>query len=128
MEEGLKSRIILILGIIAAIFFISTISSCMDARRIRAAKNKEMFTRIDLEEKAEKFNSERSALDEKIKKLERSLEEVRLELNKTKESFLQQQVSTKSLTEELEKLTKLKEALEENLKEALVGKPPKKVK
>jgi len=128
MEEGLKSRIILILGILAAIFFISTLNSCMDARRWKKDRDSEKSTRFDLEARAQKFESDKASLEERIRKLDKSAEDIKAELNKTKESLLQQQAANKNLTEELEKVTKLKEALEENLKEALVGKSPKRSK
>jgi len=121
MEEGIKSRLILILAILTAIFFLTSVSSCMDSRRQRTSRYKEMSTRMGLEEKAEKFNSERAALSDKIKELEKNLGSQKGELEKTKEALSQQQLANRSLTEELEKVNKLKEALEENLKEALVS-------
>jgi septal ring factor EnvC (AmiA/AmiB activator) len=128
MEEGIKSRTILILAILTAIFFISSMNSCMDARRWKKDRDSEKSTRFDLEARAQKFDSEKAGLEDRIRKSEKSLEDVRAELNKTKEALLQEQAQNKNLAVELEKMTKLKEALEENLKEALVGKPPKKTK
>ena len=128
MEEGIKSRIILILAILTAIFFIATLNSCMDARRWKKDRDSEKSTRFDLEARAQKFESEKSALEDKVRKSDKSVEEAKAELSKTKEALLQQQAANKNLTEELEKVTKLKDALEENLKEALVGKSPKRTK
>ena len=128
MEEGLKSRIILILAILTAIFFIATMNSCMDARRWKKDRDGEKSTRFDLEARAQKFDSEKAGLEDRVRKLEKFLEDGKAELNKTKEALLQEQKENKNLAEELEKVTRLKETLEENLKEALVGKSPKKTK
>ncbi|MDD4908641.1 MAG: hypothetical protein PHJ00_06235 [Candidatus Omnitrophica bacterium] len=128
MEEGLKNRIILILGILTAIFFISTLNSCMDARRWKKDRDSEKSTRFDLEARAQKFESEKAAFEDRIRKLDKSADSIKAELEKTRETLLQYQAANKNLTEELEKVTKLKEALEENLKEALVGKPSKRSK
>lgn len=128
MEEGIKSRIILILAILTVIFFIASINSCMDARRWKNDRDSEKSTRFDLEARAQKFDSEKGSLEDRIRKEEKILEDEKAELNKTKEALLQEQSTNKNLTEELEKVTRLKETLEDNLKEALVGKSPKKTK
>lgn len=120
MEENIKDKIILILGILAVIFFIGTIGSCNSARLQKIGRDKEMITRLDLEEKMAKFTQDKSAIEEKAKASEKKLEEekaARQELNK---ALIQEQLINKSLKEEMEKIIKLKEALESDLKEALV--------
>lgn len=120
MEESIRNRLILILAISTAIFFIGTVSSCGNARRQRVARDKEMAVRLDLEEKMSKFNQEKAALEAKMGSLAQGLEEEKAAHQATKKALLQEQLQNQSLKEELQKVVKLKEALEEDLKEALV--------
>ncbi|MDD4899299.1 MAG: hypothetical protein PHT31_01325 [Candidatus Omnitrophica bacterium] len=120
MEESLKNRVIIILAVLAAIFFLGTISSCGNAVRQKRARDKEMATRLDLEEKMSKFNQEKLGLETKITALSQQVEEEKTALETTKKALLQEQLVGQSLKEELQKVTKLKEALEEDLKDALI--------
>lgn len=127
MEESLKNRIILILGILTVIFFIGFVNSCNNAYRQKTARDKEMSSRLDLEEKMSKFSQEKLALEDKAKAKEKELEEENAAHQATKKALVQEQLVNQSLKDELAKVTKLKEALEEDLKEALVsGKKSKK--
>jgi len=120
MEEAIKNRIILILSILSAIFFISTVGSCNNAFRQRAARDKEMISRLDLEEKMSKFSQEKTAMGDKIKAATKQLEEEQASHQATKKILVQEQLVNQSIKDELAKVTKLKETLEEALKEALV--------
>ena len=120
MEESLKNRFILILSILAAIFFIGTISSCNSSLRNKSARNKEMAARLDLEEKMSKFNQDKTAIEKQLAAVIQQLNEEKAGHQVSKNALLQEQLVNQSLREELQKLTKLKEALEEDLKEALV--------
>jgi len=120
MEETIKNRIILILAILSAIFFIGTVSSCSNAYRQKTARDKEMATRLDLEEKMSKFSQEKTTLEEKLKTRDKELEAAKAGHEATKKALVQEQLVNQSLKEELQKITKLKETLEEDLKEALV--------
>lgn len=115
MEEGLKSRIILILAIFCLILIIGNISSCSEAMRQRAARDKEMFSRLDTEERASKYTNEKAALEKQI-------EEDKAAIEALKKEAAQEQLANQSLKEEIQKVTQLKAALEEDLKEALVKK------
>lgn len=120
MEESLKSRIILILSILVIIFLVGAVGSCNNARQLKTSRDKEMVTRLDLEEKMSKFTQEKSSAEKQINSISQALEQEKQALEATKKDLLQEQLMNKSLTEELEKLTKLKEKLEEDLKEALI--------
>lgn len=120
MEESIKNRVILILIVINAIFFILAIGSCNDSRIQRKSKERERASRLDVEEKMTKSTQEKTNLEESFKKCQQVLDEEKVQLETTKKALLQEQLVNKSLKEELEKITKLKEALEEDLKEALV--------
>lgn len=120
MEEGLKNRVILILSILTLIFFIGTVGSCGNASRLKSSRDKEMATRLDLEEKMSKFAQEKAGIEENLKSANQGLEEEKAAHQATKKALLQEQLVNQSLKEELQKVVKLKEALEEDLKEALV--------
>ncbi len=125
----MKNRIILILAILNAIFFISTLNSCSNAIRQKAGRDKEMVSRLDLEEKMNKFSQEKATLQENLKLKEDELEKEKAVHQVTKNTLMQEQLVSQSLKEEIQKITKLKDALEENLKEVLIkagtGKPKK---
>jgi len=120
MEESLKNRIIIALVILALIFLIGMIKSCSDSGRYKINGSNEMRTRIDCEEKLNNFSKEKAAMENKANAATQSLEEERAALAATKKALLQEQLVSQSLKEEIEKITKLKEALEEDLKEVLV--------
>jgi len=121
MEESFKNRIILILAILNIIFFLSLISSCSNVYRQKGARDKEMATRLDLEEKINKFLQDKNTVEEKLKTVDTALEEEKAAHQATKKALVQEQLVNHDLKEELAKLTELKDALEEDLKEALVS-------
>ncbi|TRZ96481.1 hypothetical protein D4R78_00615 [bacterium] len=121
MDESFKNRAILILIILTAIFFVSTVSSCSNAHRQKISRDKEMATRLDREEKLNKLEQEKAGVDAKSNSLSQALEEEKAAHQVTKKSLVQEQLVNQSLKEELQKVTKLKEVLEEDLKEALVA-------
>jgi len=128
MDEGFKNRVILILIVLTAIFFLSTVSSCSNAHRQKISRDKEMATRLDREEKLNKLEQEKAGVAAKLNSLSQALEEEKAAHQETKKSLTQEQLANQSLKEELQKVTKLKEALEEDLKEALVAGKAKKSK
>jgi len=126
MEENIKNRVILILAVLAIILSVGTISSCGNAQRQKFSRDKEMATRLDVEERLNKALQEKTDLGTKAGDLARALEEEKTAHQASKKSLAQEQLINQSLKEELDKVTKLKETLEEDLKEALVtGKPAK---
>ncbi len=121
MGENIKSQIILILAVLTIIFFIVALGSCSNANRLKNARDKEMSARLDLEEKVSKFSQEKAGLQEKLEEKEKELQEEKASHGASKKALVQEQLVSQSLKEELAKVTKLKEALEEDLKEALVS-------
>ncbi len=117
----MKNRILIILAILSLVFFFGTLSSCNSAMRQKTGRNKEMAARLQLEERVNKFSQERSVLDEKAKAKEKEAEEVKITLEATKKVLVQEQLVNQSLKDELQKITKLKEALEDDLKRASVS-------
>ncbi|MDD5465736.1 MAG: hypothetical protein PHP73_05300 [Candidatus Omnitrophica bacterium] len=121
MDEVLKNRILIILAALSVVFFFGTLSSCSSAMRQKAARDKEMAARLALEERMSKFSQDKSTLEERAKAKEKEAQELKNTLEAAKKALLQDQMVNQSLKEELEKVTKLKDALEENLKEAATG-------
>ena len=127
MGDFLKNRSVIILAVLLAVFFISTLGSCTSAMRQKAARDKEMVARLALEEKTGKYAQEKAALEEKTKAKESQIEELTVVSEATKKALVQEQLINISLKEELAKVTKLKETLEEDLKQVLIdGKKIKK--
>ena len=120
MEENLKGRLVLILGILSVIFLLLWISSCNDVRKFRSAKDKEMNLRLDSEQKRDEYMKQKSSLEEKILKVESALDEEKATLDSTRKALSQEQMVSNSLKSELEKINKLKEQLENDLKNALI--------
>ena len=120
MEESLKNRVILILGILTVIFFIGTLGSCSSSLRNKNSRDKEMAARMELEEKMSKFSQDKTTIEKQLASVAQQLEEEKAGHQASKKALLQEQLVNQSLKEELQKVTKLKEALEEDLKEALV--------
>lgn len=121
MEDAIKSRLILILGLACAMLLIINIGSCSNAYRQKSGRDKEMARRLELEEQLTKFQQERGKVDSVIKAKDTELAEAKASLETIKNSLVQEQLVNTSLKEELQRLTKLKEALEKDLKEALVS-------
>lgn len=115
MEDWLKNRILLGLGIFSAILLILTISLGGSSGRNKKMAQSEMAVRMELEEKMSNFSKEKA-------KLEDALEEEKAANQATKKALVAEQALNQDLKEELDKVTKLKEALEEDLKDALAGK------
>lgn len=119
LEEGVKNRLILILGLLTIIFFLSTIGSCAGTQRQKSQIKKEMMSRLQAEEKLDSIQKQWDKQIADLKVLEAQLEEEKAANQATKKALVQEQTMNQSYKEEIDKLTKLKEVLEENLKEAL---------
>lgn len=110
MDEAVKNRVILILIILNLIFFFWAIGANASSKKQNASLQKEMALRLGLEEEKENFS--------------KSIKQTQEQLDAAQKSLIQEQLANKALKEELEKVNKLKDTLEENLKNALVNQPP----
>ncbi len=127
MGEGIKGKGVLILSVVTALFFVWTLGSCIDARRMRSARDKEMASRLDIEEKMSSYANDKANLENKLKKLENDLAEEKSAHELTKKDLAQEKLINQSLNDELQKVTKIKDALENDLKQVLAtGKRAKK--
>lgn len=111
-----KNRTIVILAIVVLLFLIFNIGSCVNAYNQNTARKKEMFQRLDLEEKMAKAVQDNAAAAEKIKGLQKQLDEAKANLEEAKKDLTEEKLVSESLKEESQKVTRSKDALEEELK------------
>lgn len=117
MEENIKDRLIIILAILAVIFFVGSLRSCGTAKKLKTTLielNKEKSMSWDAQQQINELKKGSASI-------QKELEDTKAEIETTKKVLLQEQLVSQSLKEELEKVTKLKETLEDDLKEALVN-------
>jgi len=118
MEDFNKNQVILMLVVLNLIFFVSTLSLGRQVHKKNNELKNEMSTRFDLEAKEADFNKTLSKSEEKAKAAEQALGEEKAAHQAVKKALAETQ-------DELDKVTKLKETLEEDLKEALTKKSRK---
>ncbi len=112
----MKNKIILALGLLTIIFFIASIKSCQNMARQKELVNQEMRTRMELEEEVLNLSKRNTDLEQQMKQLQEALTEQETNYQSGQQVLNQEVVELRG---ELERITKLKESLEENLKEAL---------
>lgn len=119
MEFLFKNRPVLILSVLCVLLFLLNIGSCLNSYSKTSAYRKEMAQRFDVEEKIAKLSQEKALLTEKLKAQEKESQEDKAALEATKKSLLQEQLVGQTIKDDLQKLTKINEALELKLKESL---------
>jgi len=121
MEGVIKNRIIAILAIIGIIFFLLWLAASSTASKQKANADSKAALSMELEEKNVKLEKEKAGLAEELKNAQAQSAEEKTSHEATKKTLSQEQVAEQALKVELERLTRLKEALEKDLKEALTG-------
>lgn len=119
MDEKQRNHLMIALLAVTALFFITTLGSCTHALTQKKMKDKEIVTRMDLEEKLSTYVKQGESLGENLKATQQALEEEKAAHEATKKAFVQEQLINKSLKDDLQKLSKLKEALEQDLKKII---------
>ncbi|MFH1655357.1 MAG: hypothetical protein ABH954_01955 [Candidatus Omnitrophota bacterium] len=109
MDEQLKDRILIAMVILTVICLILAISSSITAQKNKKSLQREMVLRLDAEEKLTNLTPTVS-----------ELENTKTNLEGTTKVLEEQKIINQELRFELEKMKRLKETLEEDLKEALV--------
>ena len=120
MEEGLKTRILIISVILNIIFILSSFGLGSSSSKNWSKYQQELKSRIEAEESLANFNRDKSSLEEKVKAKEEELNNVKKESLQLNKLISETQDKFNQLEDENIKLLKLKEVLEENLKSALV--------
>ena len=116
MGEGLKKKLVLILAALCLLLFFVSIKSCANAGRQKTARDKEMATRLDLEEKTSGIYREKAILEEKLKAKEKELAEETATRQAVQKALTQEQSTSQDLKNDLSKMTGQKDALEDELK------------
>lgn len=119
--QDTKDKIILGLGIFCLLLFLVTLNSCVSAHRYRVNLDKEKAANWDLAQKIEESKYGSTNLENNLKSKTQELEAEKVTHEADQKALLQEQLLNKSLKEELDKVVKLKEALERDLREALAG-------
>jgi len=114
-----KNRVVIILSGLALVLLVFNICSCVNAHNQSSARKKEMFQRMELEEKSGKLALENANTAGKLKELQKQLEQEATANLETKKILTQEQLMNNSLKEDLQKLNKAKETLEEELRKQL---------
>lgn len=96
-----KNNLTIVLSIVCAALVFTNIQSCAGSMRQKTARDKEMATRLDAEEKLVKFTQERQALEEKLKAKEQELVDEKAVHQVTKKALLQEQLVNQGLKEEI---------------------------
>ncbi|MFH1678467.1 MAG: hypothetical protein ABH914_02475 [Candidatus Omnitrophota bacterium] len=120
MKADLKIKIILLLALLSIALIISLVSSSCNAVKQRKLLGQERMARIGLEERVLSLSNLNTDLSKEVTQLEETLDKGEI-ANQQAQQALSQRI--KGLELELEKVTKLKEKLEENLKDMLVVQP-----
>lgn len=113
MDEQLKDRILIAMAIITVICLVVAVGSVSVAQKNKKYLNRELILRMDAEEKLINLAPQVDALKSQLKNIQANLEG-------TTKALEDQTVINNELKLELEKTVKLKEALEEDLKNALI--------
>ncbi len=119
MEESVKNRIIVIIIILNIIFLLLWVEAGMSLGRYKKAVNTKAALTMELEEKNAKLEKEKSELSRELEKAVIRLSDEKSSLEDTRKELSQEQLAEQALKVELEKVARLKETLEKDLKEAL---------
>jgi septal ring factor EnvC (AmiA/AmiB activator) len=117
VEEQVQSKVLLAAIILAVVCLVLAISSGIAASKNKVELQREMALRMETEERLAGTSSKSSSLETELKSEQQQLAEARAALE-------QEKLTTDALKTELDKLTKLKEQLEKDLKDALFSKLP----
>lgn len=115
VEEQVQNKVLLAAVILAVVCLILAITSGITASKNKLGLQKEMALRMEVEEKLTSTSSKSTSLEGELKNTQD-------QLTQTKTALDQEKLSNEALKTELEKLTRLKEQLEKDLKEALFSK------
>lgn len=114
MDDGVKGRVILILSILAAVFLVLWLGTGRDLSRQKKFATDKAALSMELEEKNAKLEKEKAALKEELRIVQAELAEEKSIHEATRKTLSQEQVAEQALKVELERVTRLNEALEKD--------------
>lgn len=115
-EGGNKNAIVAGISIVGIIFFLLWLNALGNVSKQRKVADSKAALIFELEEKNVKFEKERSRLSEELKSIQTQLKDEKAQHEETKKTLSQEQVAEQALKVELERVTRLKEALEKDFK------------
>ena len=119
MNDKVKGRVVMILSVVALIFFIFWLGTAKElSRQKRLAVDKAALS-MELEEKNAKLEKEKADLSKELKDTQVQLTGEKAAHEITKKTLSQEQVAENALKIELERVTRLNEKLENSSKEVL---------
>lgn len=128
LPDKLKDKATFILLSTTLLFVLLAAVSCNNARLQQIEKNKQAVKAFDLEERLSKTAKDGSLLTEQLQDAQKALAKEQAEHAATNKVLAQEQLMNQSLKEEIQKVTKAKDALERDLKQALISEKPERKK
>lgn len=117
----MKNKVSMILSAAVIIFFLLWLNAVSGVSKQRTLANDKAVLSMELGEKNIKLEKQRSDLSEELKKAQAALAEEKAQHEETKKILSQEQVAEQALKVELERVTRLKEELEKDLKGSMAG-------
>ncbi len=118
MEEDIRGKFFPILVLLTLVFLITTIKSCGSIQKQKNMKDKEMFARLEVEEKLQDV---RKGWDLQLMAKDKELQDEKASHEATKKLLDQERLVSKDLKEGLDKIIKIKEGLEGEIKDVSVN-------
>ena len=112
MQESVKNGIISALAVLTAILFVASVSSCVEIKSLNRLKNDEVFTRLTCQEEVKSI---REGVAQNLKSREKELGDELTAHEATKKALAKEQLVSQGLKDQLQKETRFKEVLEEEL-------------
>ena len=119
MGDKTKEKALLIFIILTIIGFIFAFNTNVKANKHKKLFEKEMAFRLDMEEKVSKLRNEKMNLTTTLRDKDLEVQRKNRLIENLDQTISGQEAEIDELQSELEKLTLLKEKLEDNLKEEL---------
>jgi hypothetical protein len=110
MDDTQRNRVILVLVIAVVILAIVSFVSSSTAYRQKVARDQEMLSRLEVEEKMNKVVQEDQKRNFNVRKIQEEMVDERISHQQTKEALVREQLISQSLREELEKKNREQDA------------------
>lgn len=118
MEDDIRGKLFPIMVLLTLVFLVTTVRSCGTIQKQKSLKEKEMSAKLDAEEELSEIKKSR---DVQILVKDKELQDEKNSHEATRRILDQERLVNKELRSELDKITKVKEVLEEELKDVLVS-------
>lgn len=114
MEEGLRNRVVVVLGVLVIVVFGLWLGSRTELSRQRNIINVKSALNMELEEKYLRLEKERAQLSQELKEAGNRIEEEKAAQELLRKTLSQELLAEAALKAELERLSSLKEGQEKD--------------